>query len=97
MPHEIQARRCANCHAYEGRQCMNLVTFLGANGQPRQPLPGDVCPEHMTQDEDQTETALIEEGRECDGLKGSYVASQAWRAGRDLIATLTKQAKGGTA
>lgn len=51
MPHEIRERRCANCHAYEGRQCMNLVSIRSAAGEVRSPLPWDSCADHRTADE----------------------------------------------
>lgn len=73
---------------------MNTVTFLSASGQRRTPLPGDVCQEHMTHDEDQSQTALIEEGREKAGTEGAFAAAQAWRAGRGLILEVTQRING---
>lgn len=96
MLHEVRKRACANCCAFEDQLCMNLVTFSEAAGL-RSPLPGDVCTEHMTEDENQLETSLIEEGREGDGIAGAHAAVQAWRAGRRLMATLTKRKNGGVA
>lgn len=96
MLREVSRRACSNCCAFEDQACMNLVTFLSESGQRRAPMPGDVCPEHMTQDEHRSETALIEEGRENAGIEGAHAASQAWRAGCKLIAALAQRLNGGS-
>lgn len=51
MPHEIRPRRCANCHAYVGRECLNLVSFQSESGGARAALPWDSCPDHRTAQE----------------------------------------------
>ncbi len=51
MPHEIRPRRCANCHAYVGRECLNLVSFQSESGNARTALPWDNCDDHQTAEE----------------------------------------------
>lgn len=51
MPHEIRPRRCANCHAYVGRECINLVSFQSETGDARAAMPWDSCQDHRTSEE----------------------------------------------
>ena len=66
----ITTRTCANCAAFSpappsnGDTCVNAVYFIEQKGTAmelhRQAMSTDDCIEHMTQREDEAETALID-------------------------------------
>ena len=95
----ITARTCANCAAFNpspaGNEpaCWNLVHVtersVGRAALHRGVVATDEgCHDHLTDQEDEAETALIEEQREAGGMKGAMLAGQAisirratlWRA-----------------
>jgi len=91
----ITARSCANCASFnpapeeDGTACLDMVFFTERKGTAmelhRQAVSTDNCPEHMTQYEDQTESALIA----CHRREGGTdQVTRAWPSideSRDLI------------
>ena len=95
----IQARTCANCAAFnpsptDGEPaCWNLVSVTertaGRAALHRGVVATDEgCHDHLTDPEDEAETALIEEQREGGGMEAAMLAGKAisirraalWRA-----------------
>ena len=52
-------RTCSTCCSYNGGECMNMVSFIVSGSHARDPLPNDVCDDHMTQRESDAEDAAI--------------------------------------
>lgn len=78
-------RTCSNCKAFnptptgDDPACWNLVSFTDHHGTPqavtREPGPRDLCDDHLTQSEDDNQTALIEEHREQGGVSQILAAA----------------------
>ena len=54
----IPSRTCATC-SYSGGECMNMISFIVPGSHARDPLPDEVCDDHMTQRESDAEDAAI--------------------------------------
>ena len=52
-------RTCSTCCSYSGGECLNMVNFIVPGADARQPLPNEVCDDHMTQRESDAEDAAI--------------------------------------
>ena len=52
-------RTCSTCCSYSGSECLNMVNFIVPGADARQPLPNEVCDDHMTHEEDRAEDAAI--------------------------------------
>jgi hypothetical protein len=52
-------RTCSTCCSYSGGECLNMVCFIVPGADARQPLPNEVCHDHMTHEEDRAEDAAI--------------------------------------
>ena len=50
---------CCACCSYSGGECLNMVSFIVPGADARQPLPNEVCDDHMTQHESDAEDAAI--------------------------------------
>ena len=52
-------RTCSTCCSYSGGECLNMVSFIVPGSDSREPLPNEVCDDHMTHEEDRAEDAAI--------------------------------------
>lgn len=52
-------RTCSTCCSFSGGECLNMVSFIVPGAGGRQPLPNEVCDDHMTHAEDRAEDAAI--------------------------------------
>jgi hypothetical protein len=50
---------CCACCSYSAGECLNRVSFIVPGAGARQPLPNEVCDDHMTQRESDAEDAVI--------------------------------------
>lgn len=91
----ISKRTCSNCTAFnpaptgEEPTCWNLVSFIERANTPqavtREPGHQDHCDDHLTHQEDERETELVETHRAAEGFAGAVKAGQVLRATRALI------------
>ena len=91
----ITKRTCTTCTAFnpaptgEEPTCWNLVSFIERANTPqavtREPGHQDHCDDHLTHQEDERETELVETHRAAEGFAGAVKALNSTAATRALL------------